>query len=390
MYILHKNISLRDHNPLVVGYLICNFFMIDENLREIVPLIARVVDGQSLSAKDAKKAFTATLLHDKEGFYSLALMTAIHAKGETADELLGLVNAYRQTSIRLNKRVASPKLIDLSGTGGGNFKTINVSSIAAFIVSASGYIVPKASYYGITSPTGSADVFGELGIDVKKITKRQIESVLDETNICPFFIPFISPKLANRAIVSRKIFDKLDLHIKSPFHLVTNVYSPMPLKYRLYGCYSTKYLETLAQLFSKLNFRRALIVHGEIGIPEVSNVGKTVMIEQNGQKIKRSTVSTEELGVRRARASDIQTGGKEQNVIDFLRVLQGKELGPKADLVAVNAAAAFYILGESKSIAGSVPKAKEIIKSGEGFITLRKLVGAVGSQDRLNFWLKRA
>lgn len=354
-----------------------------DKLQEIIGILAKLVDGNNLTSAESEKAFTTTFLYDKEGYYSAVLMAAIHAKGETSDELLGFVNMYKNTSTHFNLDISKTKLTDLSGTGAGSFKTINVSTASSFVVASAGYTVGKAAYYGITSPTGSADIFAAFGIDIKKLKKDMIEDTLKKVGICPFFISFISPKHANRAIVSRKIFGELKLKIRSPFHIATNVYSPLPLEHRLYGCYSQKYLETLGNLFAKLNFKRSLVVHGEIGIPEISNVGKTFIVEQNGKRIKKYTVTPLDLGVKEADIEDIRTGNKEQNIIDFVNILKGKEKGAKADLVAVNAGAALYAQEDVSNIKDGVIKAKKILQSGESYQVLERLVTKIGESKSL-------
>ncbi len=342
-------------------------------LQEINPLVAKVVDGNNLTSEETKKAFTTIFLHDTEGYHLAVLLAALHAKGETADELLGLISTYRELATPLEITVNKDKITDLSGTGGGRFKTINVSTAASFVVAAAGYTVGKAAYYGITSPTGSADIFSAFGIDITKLKKEEIEEALMEVGIAPFFVPFFSPKLANRGKISRKLFGERKLQIRTAFHLTTNVFSPFPITHRIYGCYSEKYLEVLAQLFIKLGFKRTLTFFAEIGIPEISNVGKTIVVEQNGNKIKRYILTSEELGVKEQTKEAIQSGGKEQNIKDFLSIIKGSK-GAKSDLVAINAGAALYALKDTKSIKEGVIKAKEILMSGECFFILKKLI----------------
>ncbi len=161
------------------------------------------------------------------------------------------------------------------------------------------------------------------------------------------------------------------------------------MRYRLYGCFSPKYLEVLANLLSKLQFERSLVVYGEIGIPEISNVGKTIIIEQNGKKIKKYVVKPEELGVREAKTEDIKTGDKERNVIDFLRILQGKDKGAKTDLVALNAGASLYTLKDVTTIQKGVKKAKDILSSGASYKVLEKLIKKIGSLNMLKDWNSR-
>lgn len=153
----------------------------NKDLKELIainPILARVVDGEDLSAPDAEKTFTTIFAHDKIGFHLAIFIGAIHAKGETADELLGFYKCYNKLATHLTPKISISRTTDLSGTGGGSFKTINVSTASSFVVAAAGYNVAKASFYGVTSPTGSADVFDALGVDISTITKETVEKAL--------------------------------------------------------------------------------------------------------------------------------------------------------------------------------------------------------------------
>lgn len=360
-----------------------------KNLLGINQLLAKVVDGNDLTTKEAEEIFTKIFLYDSEGFHFATFIAAIHAKGETSDELLGLYKTNDKLGSKLKPKIPLNKTTDLSGSGGGDFKTINVSTAASFVVVAAGYTVAKQAFWGVTSPTGSADVFAAFGVDIAKLSTKQIEKALEQARICPIFYPYFSPKLKNRGVVSRRVYVEKGIKIKTPFHLVSNLYEPFPIKKRIYGLYSDKYLDTLGELFSKLGYEKTLTFHGEGGLPEVSNFGKTIVVEQQGKKVKRFTINPSDLGVKKVKQSQVKTGGREQNIIDFLQILLGKQKGAKSDLVAINAAAALHVMGETSSIKKSVPRAQEIIKRGDGFKVLEKLVNTQGDPRLLKSWLNK-
>jgi anthranilate phosphoribosyltransferase len=352
-------------------------------LHKIDQIISKLIDGNNLTSQESEEVFSTVIKEDKKGFYFTALMSAIHAKGETADELLGLMRFYKENSAIIKINAPTDKITDLSGTGAGSFKTFNVSTTASFVVAAAGYVVGKASYYGITSQTGSADLFGIFGIDLSRLSKALIEETLNQVGICPFYIFFISPKLENRGKLFKMVYRDEGLRVRTPGHLTTNAYSPFPVTHRIYGCYSERYLEILANLFQKLGYKKTLTFFADIGLPEISNVGKTTIVEQNGGHLKRYIVNPADLGVEEATKDDIKTGGKEQNIADFIKILQGKEKGAKQDLVAINAGAALYALEDVKTVAEGTKKAQQILKSGEGYIKLEQLVKMIGSPQVL-------
>jgi anthranilate phosphoribosyltransferase len=288
----------------------------------------------------------------------------------------------------LAPKVPAEKITDLSGTGGGQIKTINVSTAASLVVAGAGYTVAKQAMFGITSPTGSADVFGAFGIDVFKLKASRVNRTLEKIGICPLFITAMSPKLKNRSDLAKKVFGQI--HVKTAFNLVSFINASIPMKKRLYGCYSPKYLPVLAELFSKLGYERTLIVHGVDGLPEVSNVGKTMVVEQEKEKIKQYALVPQDFGLKKARVGEIRTGGGERNITDFLRVIYGKERGAKRDIVLANASASFYILGKVKSFDRGTKLAEQVVDEGLAFKKLEELIGSLGDKQRLEFWKKKA
>lgn len=355
-----------------------------EKLHEIDSILAKLVDGGNLTAREAEELIYHIFVYDMEGMHYATWIGANHAKSETPDELIGFLNATKRLAVKFNPSDFDiNKTTDLSGTGGGKFKSFNVSTTASFVVAAAGFTIAKEAYYAVTSPTGSADVFIAFGVDFLKLTKEQVEETLKKVGICPIMAPFISPKLANRNKLSKKFFVEGQVRVRSPFHLAANLYSPVPMTHRIYGCYSERYLEILANLFKKLGFKRSLTFYANIGLPEISNVGKTTIVEQNGGRIKKYVVEPADVGVTEAKEEEIKTGGKEQNIIDFVNILRGKEKGAKTDLVAINAGAALYALEDVKTIADGTKKAQAILRAGEGFGKLEQLVNRIGIPETL-------
>lgn len=353
-------------------------------LEKIQPILAKLVDGNDLTAKEAEELVYTIFVHDDYGMHFATWVGAIHAKGETADELVGFLNATKRLAVKFDLDLDIDKTTDLSGTGGGGFKTINVSTAASFVVAAAGFTVAKEAYYAATSPTGSADMFTAFGVDFLKVTKEQVEETLKEVGICPIIAPFISPKMENRSQLSRKFFVERKVGVRSPFHLASNVYSPVPMNHRIYGSYSEKYLEILANLFVELGFKRTLTFYGKPGIPELSNTGETIVVEQNDSEIKRYTVNPEGLGVKQVGDKDIATGGKEQNIKDFVDILKGDGEAAKRDLVAVNAGASFYSLEDVNSLKEGTEKALDILSSNKPFEKFEKVITKIGNPSLLN------
>ena len=363
--------------------------MVDE-LSSVLPLITKLILRHDLTSKEAEQLFTTIFLYDTEGYFFTALVVALHTKGETADELLGLINSTAKLGEKIVPNVPANLLTDLSGTGGSLIKTINVSTVASFIVAATGYTVAKFSGYAQTGHTGSADVFSAFGVDVFKLSKQKVEETLEKVGICPFFLSALSPKMKNRSIVARKIFVEKGLGIPSPFHLVAFAYSPTPLKKRIYGCYNEEYLEILAKLFVQMGNERTFIVHGVGGIPEASVIGKTILIEQLGKKISKSILNPSDFGLPTYKKEEIKSGGKDQNLIDFLKIIYCKSFGAKRDMVLANAALSLMVMGHVDNPLDGAKTAADILDQGLAARKLEELVNYVGDVSLLNAWKARA
>jgi len=361
-----------------------------QNLSNATKLIAKIVDGKNLTATESEKVFKDVFLYDTAGFHLTALIAAIHAKGETEEELLGFVRAHEKLGNYIKVDIPIDQITDLAGSGGGAFKSFNISTTASFVVAGAGYTVVKEAFFAVTSPTGSADVFAELGMNVFEISASDIKHTLETVGICCGYYPAISPRLKNRGVLNKKILMEHKLQIRTPYHIASNVLSPVKMNRRIYGCYDEKYLPILAKLFAKLKFKHTLVFTGLDGFPEISTVGKTKVIEQKGNTFKEFTLVPSDLGLKKAQLKDIQTGGREQNMIDFLRIIHGIEKGSKRDIVLANASVSFYVMRKVKDFKEGTALARKIIESGKAKEKLENLVNEIGDKKKYHNWLKRA
>jgi len=154
--------------------------------------------------------------------------------------------------------------------------------------------------------------------------------------------------------------------------------------------FEDRYIRPLAELFQKLGYERGLVVYGVDGVDEISNVGATRIAELSRDVIHEYIVKPEDLGIKRSSPSDIQATTRETSISDFLRVLYGKDTGPKLDLVAVNVAGALYVAGKAKSIRDGIDPAVSLIKSGKAAEKFEEYIRGQGDYARLTQWKSRA
>ncbi|MBI4008667.1 anthranilate phosphoribosyltransferase [Candidatus Roizmanbacteria bacterium] len=354
-------------------------------LNSITPLIRKLINHINLSEKESESLFNTLNTEDTEGYYWVAATTALHTKGETVDELLGFVKSLGNFTEKLEPKIGTESIIDISGTGGDRLKTFNVSTTASLVIAGGGITVGKQSAPGYTGVTGSRDIFEEVGIPITKLTKEQIENALEKVGFCPYHRTSFSPRLKNQLHFLKKIRE-IGLTYRMLFHIGANAFSPLKMYHRIYGCFDEKWMQILAHLFQKLQYKRGLIVFGDGGLDEISIIGQTRIIEFTSQKIKKYNLLPKDLGLRQATYQDIKAGSRTQNIIDFLRILKGKEKGAKRDLVLANSGAAFYVLGKTKSIKEGVELSKKTIDAGLAWEKLIKIVELVGDPKKLKYW----
>lgn len=359
-------------------------------LSEIIPIIQKITERENLTVAETERAFTILTKEDLEGYYFFVFLAALHAKGETSDELLGYIRRTEKL-VPLHNIKLEGDVIEIAGTGGDKLKTLNVSTAVAFILASLGIYVPKQSFFAVTGVTGSGDLLGAFGVDVMKISLsgiNKIAKLLQETKVATFVVNFMADSKEIGGILTwAKKRRELGLNYITIFHLAANVYNPFPMRSRIYGVFDRKYLRVLAELFQKLNYERGLVFHGEGGLDEVSNIGETHLIEFSKSGLKEYKLSPKDFGVSLAKQEEIQATTKEKNIQDFLKIIYNKEKGPKCDLVAINASAALYALNRIKSWKEGTELAKKQLESGKAAKVFEDYIRVAGDTNLLQKYL---
>lgn len=363
-------------------------------LKNIAPTIQKLVNGQDLTYEESLKAFSTLFEKDLESYYFFTFMAAIHTKGETSDELLAFCKATEEIIPKIEVDIDIDKIIDLSGTGGDKVKTMNVGTAATFILPSQNIYVPKQAFFAVTGPIGSGDLLGSFGVDVMDITMAgtsRVGGILKNVGIVTYIAQFLGDPKKTKGIANwvdkRK---EIGLNFITPFHLASNAYTPIPMTHRLYGVFDKKYLHVLAELFQKMGYKRGMIYHGDIGLDEISNIGTTSVCEFSTDNIEEYALMPSDFGIKEAKVDDIRATGRDENIIDFIRVLYGKDVGPKRDLVCITASAAFHVLGVVSDFKEGTELAKKIIEEGKARQKFESYIEMMGDKNKLKEWKRKA
>jgi anthranilate phosphoribosyltransferase len=320
-------------------------------------LLARLVGGDDLDRDAAQGLMAALLSGDVDPALIGALLIALRTKGESADEVAGLVHGMLDaaTPFLLAPEVAE-RAVDTCGTGGDGAGTINVSTIAALVVAAGGVPVVKHGNRAATSRAGSADLLEAWGvaIDLGPVAAR---AVLDEVGITFLFARRYHPAMRHVAPV------RTALGVRTVFNLLGPLSNPARVRRQVIGVPDPRVGALVAGTLARLGHVHALVVHGGDGLDELTTTTTNRVWEVRSGDVVESTVDPLELGLPCASADDLRGGDVARNRVLADEVLAGVR-GPRADLVVLNAAASLVVADVVPDLAAGVARAQRLLSDG--------------------------
>ncbi|MBT2685487.1 anthranilate phosphoribosyltransferase [Bacillus sp. ISL-37] len=326
--------------------------------------LEKLVEGKSLLEIEMEDAVQEMFTQDTTDAEIASFLTGLKSKGETAEEVSGLVKAIRKHALTFTKNI--PNVLDNCGTGGDGSKSFNISTTSAFVIAGAGITVAKHGNRSVSSKTGSADVLEALGVSLD-FSPEATEEILEQNGIAFLFAPHVHPKLKQIMKVRR------DLKIPTIFNLIGPLTNPVQLDYQLLGIYRRDLLEKFARVLANLNRKRAIVVNGTGGMDEASLAGENEMVLVSEGEIKRIKLNPEEVNLPVYDNSRIRGGDARDNADILLQVLKGKK-GAHRDTVLLNAGIGIYTAGKAESILQGVDLAVESIDSGRAIAKLENLI----------------
>ncbi|MBI5778251.1 MAG: anthranilate phosphoribosyltransferase [Planctomycetes bacterium] len=325
--------------------------------------IFAIVNGQDLSRDQAHQAMLLVISGRVDPAQIAGFLTALKAKGETVDELAGFVQAMRDRMVAINPAGIS---IDLCGTGGDRKNTFNISTTASFVVSAAGLSVAKHGNRSVSSSCGSADILEKLGVKIN-LTPEAAEKCLSEIGYTFLFAPNFHPAMKNVAPVRKA------LGIPTVFNILGPLCNPAQVRRQLIGVYDSARCQLVASTLNELSAETALVVHSQDGLDEISPAGPTNgMLLLNGS-VSRMEINPQAMGITAGAINGLSVKDADESVRLVHSVLNGDKSVAR-DAVLLNAGAALYIGGRSKSIAEGVALAGETIDSGKARKKLEEFI----------------
>ena len=290
-------------------------------------IISMLLDGEDLSVSDAAWCMEQVMTGTATDAQLAAFLIALRVKGETVDEIVGFRDAVLEHAVPLH---VDPMALDIDGTGGDRFGTVNVSTMASIVAAASGVPVIKHGNRAASSSSGSSDVLAALGLDLSLPAERVAE-VLGEVGITFAFAGAFHPGFKHAGPV------RTELGVPTVFNFLGPLCNPARPEASAVGVAHLDRVPLIVGVFQTRG-ATALVFRGDDGLDELTTTGHSHMWEVSRGTVKEHDLDPRDLGIQRASIDELVGGDAAHNAAIVHEVLAG-ERGPVRDIVVLNAAA---------------------------------------------------
>jgi anthranilate phosphoribosyltransferase len=301
-----------------------------------------------------------------------ALLVALRTKGETVGEIVAAARAFRARAE--TAPLPDPRCIDTCGTGGDGAGILNVSTIAAFVVAGAGVPVAKHGNRAASSRSGSADLLEALGVE-PDLPIATAARLVREVGIGFLFARRAHPAMRHAAPV------RAELGLRTILNCLGPLLNPVGARRQLVGVYDAELLEPMASALGQLGAERALVVHGDDGLDELTTTTTSRTALWDGRAVRAGKVDPSELGLALAEPESLRAGSAAESAALAREVLAG-ERGPARDIVLLNAAAALLVAEAAGSLAEGLALAARSVDGGAAAAKLAALADASSAAAR--------
>jgi anthranilate phosphoribosyltransferase len=327
--------------------------------------LERLVRGEHLDVETARSVMDRVMQGSATPAQMGAILAALRIRGETVEELTGMVMSMRDHALRVELPVDA---VDTCGTGGDGSGTFNISTAAAFVVAGAGCPVAKHGGRAASSRCGSADVLEELGVTIA-LSPDGVRACVEEAGIGFLFAPAFHPAMRHAAAPRR------ELGIRTAFNVLGPLANPARVPYQSLGVGDHGLAGRMAGVLRRLGHRHALVFAGPGGIDELGLSGVARCIEVSPAGLREFELDPAALGLRPAPLEALLGGDVHHNAARLRAVLDG-EPGPARDVVLLNAAAALWAAERVADLREGLERARESIDGGGARRSLDGLVAS--------------
>ena len=320
-------------------------------------LLATLLRGEDLPADDAQVAMNAVLLGEASSAQIAAFVMALRSKGETADELQGMLAAVLEASEPVPLDVKfSAHAIDIVGTGGDKSHSVNISTMASFVVAGAGVPVCKHGNRAASSQCGTADVLEALGVKID-LDGAGVANCVEQAGMGFCFAPKFHPAFRH-AGPTRK-----ELGVPTAFNLLGPMANPAQVSYMVVGVGDPSMAHKMAHAIAGRGVQRAWVVHGHGGLDELSLSGDCPVVSIEHGIVSEFVLNAKDFGLQPADVTAVRGGDPAHNAQVIRDTFNGTR-GAVRDIVVFNAAAGLVVAGVASHMADGIERAQASIDSG--------------------------
>tara|TARA_A100001015_G_scaffold177376_1_gene197260 strand:+ start:1053 stop:2864 length:1812 start_codon:yes stop_codon:yes gene_type:complete len=317
--------------------------------------VEKFSSGNSLKKNEIKEVFLSIMNNECNDAEIISFLMTLKTKGETVEEITGAAEVLREMSQKL--KLNSQELVDTCGTGGDGQNTFNISTASAIVAAAAGVKIAKHGNKSISSKSGSSDLLEFSGINID-LDEEQAQKCFDDNGITFMFAPKYHKAMKNVANVRKNI------KTRTIFNLLGPLSNPANAKYQILGVYDKKLILPIAKVIKGLGVKRAMVVHSEEGLDEISCEKDTYIAEVNENEISEYTINPKEFGLELLSLESLKVDSVEESYKIFMNMLENKD-ETAVNIVSLNAGAAIYISGIKENLKEGIEFSKELIISGK-------------------------
>ena len=327
-------------------------------------VLGALTEGEDLTTGVAHDAMAEILAGDASSAQIAGFAIALRMKGETVDELTGLLGAMLDAA---DPVVLDPSIdaIDTCGTGGDRSGTINISSIAAFVVAGAGVAVCKHGNRAASSQCGSADVYEALGVPID-LEPEAVARAVSEVGMGFCFAQRFHAALRH-AGPTRK-----ELGVRTAFNFLGPMANPARVRRQVVGVADPRLAERMLKVLVANGSNRPLVVFGHDGLDELTTTTTSTLIEWRDGEVRSHEVDATAFGLAVSAPADLVGGDATTNAAAARAVLDG-DAGPHRDIVVLNAAAGLMAGGLVDDLSAGVEAAQASIDEGRAATILDRL-----------------
>jgi len=350
--------------------------MAGTRFEDLSPVIRKLVTRTNLSNLEMAKSVD-LLLEGRVSESSIAsFLVALAMKGESAEEIRVILQSVKAHATSITPRINGP-LIDLSGTGGDNIKSFNISTAAALVAAAAGIKVAKHGNRSFSGLCGSADFLECIGLDLNS-SPEKVSQTIETIGIGFLYSPRFHPAMRN-ASSARKV-----IGIRSIFNIIGPLCNPCTnISGQVVGVFEPSLLEKVSIALQSANDNEVMVVHAYDGFDELSNTCENDIVWVSGEQIKRLRLHPKVINMRLAKPEQLLIHSKEDSIRESLRVIYGIAAQEKEDIVVLNASAALVIGKIAKDFKQGVEIARSALKDGKAAKKLLELIEQCGDTEKL-------